>query len=216
VLVVLAHPDPESLNEAIAAAAVTAVREAGGNPVLHHLYRDGFDPRLPASEVPMPHTGVPRPAEELTRSGPARERRSVRFADEVAARYAGDLTAADVIVVVHPVWFFHLPAVLKGWVDRVVREDVAFEVGPAGEIIGLLHARSALIVTTANSSPATEAALLGGPLDDYWRTVVFGPAGVREVERLTLSPVRTSEAGTRAAWLAAVARAVARHVGEVV
>jgi putative NADPH-quinone reductase len=210
VLIVLAHPDAESLNEALAAAAVAAAREAGGQPVVHHLYRDGFDPRLPASELP-----APRPAGPTARPEGGETRRPVRFADAVAERYASDLQAADVIVVVHPVWFFHLPAVLKGWVDRVVREDVAFEMGPAGEVTALLRARSALIITTANSSPATEAALLGAPLDTYWRTIVFGPAGVRRVERLTLSPVRTSEAGTRAAWLAEVASAVARHLAEV-
>ncbi|HET8984867.1 MAG TPA: NAD(P)H-dependent oxidoreductase [Trueperaceae bacterium] len=209
VLVVLAHPDPESLNEAIAEAAVAAAREAGGEPVVHHLYRDGFDPRLPASELP-----APRPPEARRPDGGG-VRRRVYFADPVAARYATDLQAADVIVVVHPVWFFHLPAVLKGWVDRIVREDVAFEMGATGEVTALLQARSALIVTTANSSPATEAALLGAPLDTYWRTIVFGPAGVRTVERLTLSHVRTSEAGTRATWLAEVAVAVARHVLDV-
>lgn len=206
VLVVLAHPDPQSLNGALAAAVMAAAERAGGDVVVHDLYRDGFDPRLATSEFP-------RAQDATTPQDAAARATSVHFADDLAARYATDLVHADVVVIVHPVWFFHVPAVLKGWVDRVVREDVAFELDPAGEVRGLLTARSALVITTANTSPATEAAVFGAPIDTFWRTIVFGPAGVDSVERLALSPVRTSHAATRSAWLAHAADAVARHVG---
>lgn len=209
VLVVLAHPDPHSLNGAVAEAVVTAAQRAGGEPVLHDLYRDGFDPRLAASEI-----ALARAADATRETDDGGMTSRVRFADELAARYAGDLVDADVVVIVHPVWFFHVPAVLKGWVDRVVREDVAFELGAGGEVRGMLRARSALIVTTANTGSATEAALSGAPLDTFWRTVVFGPAGVAYVERLALAPVRTSEPAARASWLAEAASAAARHVRE--
>ena len=191
VLVVLAHPDERSLNGAVAAAVVAGVERAGGEPLLHDLYRDGFDPRLSADEVAQQTRG----AEEAARA-------PVRFADALTARYARDLVRAHAIVVVHPVWFFHVPAILKGWVDRVVREGVAFEVRPDGHVHGLLRAGSALVVTTANTSQAGEAAAFGAPLDTFWRDIVFGPAGVGEVERLALAPVRASEAATRATWLA--------------
>lgn len=209
-LVVLAHPDPKSLNSAVAGAVVAAVRRAGGVPELHDLYRDGFDPRLAVSELPRlraPHVVHGTDTGGLTSRA--------HFADELTARYADGLLGADVVVIVHPVWFFHVPAILKGWVDRVVREDVAFKLGAGGEVTGLLRARSALIVTTANTSPGTEAAAFGAPLDTFWRTVVFGPAGVVDVERLALGPVRTSEAATRASWLAEAASAAARHVRDV-
>jgi NAD(P)H dehydrogenase (quinone) len=52
ILVVLAHPSPESLNHAIAARAVSALETAGHEVALHDLYAEGFDPVLPAAELP--------------------------------------------------------------------------------------------------------------------------------------------------------------------
>lgn len=206
-LVVAAHPDADSFNHGVARAVVEAAGRAGGASVVHDLYRDGFDPRLTAAELPRSaaHLAAHRAVHAGQSSGP-------RFADALTERYAGELLAADVVVVVHPVWFFHVPAVLKGWVDRVVREDVAFALDASGTVTGLLRARSALIVTTANTAPATERSVFGAPLDMFWRTVVFGPAGVGAVERLALSPVRGSSPATRADWLAEVADATTRHV----
>jgi NAD(P)H dehydrogenase (quinone) len=186
--VVLCHPSGASLGAALAEAAVTSAREAGATVTLHDLYRDGFDPRLAATEVGTP-----------------------TFADPIAERYADDLLVADAVVVVHPVWFFGPPAALKGWVERVVREGVAFDVGPGGRVTGRLRARQALVVTTGNAGAATEAAL-GDPVTRFWRDVVFGPAGVLETRRLALAPVRGGSDDERRGWLASVEGEVATLV----
>lgn len=190
-VVVVAHPAPDSLCRALAAAAVAAGAAAGAEVSLHDLDGDGFDPSLKAHEIG-----------------------TTAFADGLAARYAEELRAADAVVVVHPVWFFHVPALLKGWVDRVVREGVAFAVSPEGAITGLLRARRAIVVTTANGSPEVERRAFGDPLVTFWRDIVFKPAGVPEVERVAFAPVRGSDAGQRAEWLATVTTAVASLVRE--
>ena len=184
-LVVVAHPDPASLNVAIAAAVVNTAKSTGAGVVVHDLYADGFDPLLGVAEM----------------RGPV-------FADELCARYAADLLAADALVIVHPLWFFQAPAVLKGWVDRVVREDVAFELAADGAVTGLLTAETALIITTGNTSRATERDVLGDPVTRFWRDVVFGPAGVGVVERLAYTPVRASTSETREGWLAEISASV--------
>lgn len=193
IVVVVAHPNPESLCRALAAAAVYAAEAAGASVCVHDLHADGFDPLMKVGEVG-----------------------TTAFADPLAERYATELKAADGIVVVHPVWFFHAPASLKGWVERVVREGVAFDVSPAGEITGLLRARRALVVTTANGSLEVEREVFGDPVGTFWERVVFGPAGVERVERLAFSPVRGSDDAQRAAWLATVADSVAEMVSSPV
>lgn len=186
-LVVVAHPSPDSLNAALAAVAVKTAAELAAEVAVHDLYADGFDPRLRAEELTAPV-----------------------FGDELSARYAADLLAADALVVVHPLWFFQAPAILKGWVDRVIREDVAFALGSDGAVSGLLTLRRALIVTTGNTSRATELGPLGDPVTRFWRDVVLRPAGVEEVERLAFTPVRDSSSATRDEWLATVRVAVGR------
>ena len=192
VLVVLAHPDPASLNASLARAALAAAQEQGARTVVHDLYADGFDPRLQAGEIG-----------------------TATFADELCAAYARDLQAADMLVLVHPVWFFHVPAVMKGWVDRVVREDVAFELDERGGVSGLLKAKAALVLTTGNSSPEVERAAFADPVTRFWRDVVLGPAGVNRVERLGFSPVRDSDQQRREGWLASAAAAVRRDLGSL-
>lgn len=191
VLVVVAHPRRDSLGAALASAVVSAARGECARTTSHDLYADGFDPRLHGSELV-----------------------GTAFADRLAERYAGELVTADAVIVVHPVWFFGPPAVLKGWVERVVREGVAFDVDSKGAVTGRLRAREALVITTGNAGDATEAAL-GDPVTRFWQDVVFSPAGVAATQRLALAPVRDSTAEGRADWLRRATGAAAEVVARV-
>ena len=180
--IILAHPRVGSLNHALAEAAARALEAEGFLVHLHDLYAESFDPCLHAEEV---ETTV--------------------FADPLVERHAAEIVEADRIVIVHPSWFFHVPAILKGWVDRVLREGIAFSRGAHG-IEGRLRAERALVVSTANAAHGYEVEALGDPLTTFWRACVFTPAGVADVERLVFAPVRGSTLETRRAWL--------RDVGE--
>src|SRR5690606_22745822 len=104
VVIVAAHPDPASFNAALVTAAAEAARRLGGDVRVHDLYRDGFDPRLAVSELPSQPAAAGMPGTESVAA------KHVRFADDLTSRYAHDLVGADVVIVVHPVWFFHVPA----------------------------------------------------------------------------------------------------------
>jgi NAD(P)H dehydrogenase (quinone) len=190
VLVVVAHPDRSSFNHALADAAVRAARGRGHSVVLHDLHAERFDPILPRTEFP----------------------REAPLSPEVR-RHCDDLVAADGIVVVHPNWWGQPPAILKGWIDRVVRPGVAyaFREGDGGEgvPIGLLRARTAVVLNTSNTPLERERDAFGDPLDAIWRRCVFGLCGVEDVRRRTYGVVVTSTPAQRAAWLADAAELVA-------
>ena len=177
VVVVAAHPDGASFTLALARQAGRAAAALGATVAFHDLYADDFDPRMPATEVG-----------------------TTLFADELTARYAQEVLAADALVLVHPVWFFHVPAMLKGWVDRVLRDGVVYELGSGGTSAGLWRVKAALVINTANSPEQVEGAL-GEPLERFWRDVVLGPAGVQAVTRVRCAKVLGSSAEQRAAWL---------------
>ncbi len=183
VLVVLAHPDPSSFNHALAAAAAGAAREDGHSVVLHDLYAESFDPILRPAEIPKD-----APLEPWLR------------------RYCQDLARADGIVVVHPNWWGQPPAVLTGWIDRVVRPGVAYEFreGDQGEgvPVGLLRARTAIVLNTSNTPAAREQELFGDPLESIWKRCVFDLCGVKDVRRRTYGVVVTSTPEVRRHWLA--------------
>lgn len=185
VTLVVAHPDPGSFNAAVARAAYEAALAAGASVRVHDLYADGFDPRMPAAEVGTTH-----------------------FADALTARYAREVLDADAFVIVHPVWFFHVPAVMKGWVDRVMREGVVYRVSSGDRTEGMLRARAALVITTANAPEALEVGVLGDPLGTFWDRIVFGFGGVSDVRRVRFASVKESDPEARAGWLREVGRAV--------
>ncbi len=183
ILVVVAHPDRASFNHALAAAVAQAARNQGHDVVVHDLYAEAFDPILPAAE--------------FSKSAPI---------EPGLRRHCEQLAAADGIVVVHPNWWGQPPAILKGWIDRVVRPGVAytFEEGDAGEgvPVGLLRARTAVVLNTSNTPPQREQQAFGDPLEEIWKRCVFDLCGVKDVRRRTYSVVVTSTPEVRARWLA--------------
>lgn len=187
---ILAHPAPGSLNHALAQAARQALRDAGHVVHFHDLYAEGFDPLLPAAEIVR---GAQLPP--------------------LVATHCAEIAAADGIVLVHPNWWGQPPAVLTGWVDRVIRPGVAYEFvdGDSGEGVprGLLKARQVLVLNTSNTPQAREQAVFGDPLQLLWKNCIFDLCGVPRFARRMFQVVVTSTAQERAAWLAETRELVA-------
>ncbi len=124
---------------------------------------------------------------------------------EPIRRHCEELRSADGIVIVHPNWWGQPPAILKGWVDRVVRPGVAyrFEEGDSGEgvPVGLLKAKAAVVFNTSNTIEDRERAVFGDPLEALWRRCIFDLCGVRDFHRRTFRVVVTSTLDQRRAWL---------------
>jgi NAD(P)H dehydrogenase (quinone) len=185
VSIILAHPHAESLNHSIAATAAQQIRNNGHVVSSHDLYAEQFDPLLYSEEFPK-SAALP----------------------QAIKTHCKEIGQADGIVVVHPNWSGQPPAILKGWIDRVMRPGVAYEFleGNGGEGIprGLLKARVAVVLNTSNTLPETERQLYGDPLETIWRNCVFGLAGVGTFYRRTFGVVLTSTDLERAQWLGEV------------
>lgn len=130
--VILAHPDPNSFNRAIAKTAIEVLKANGHKVFFHDLYREKFDPLLPAKEI------------DEDAKLPAKIK-----------KHCKEIATADGIVIVHPNWWGQPPAILKGWVDRIIRPRVAYQFleGDSGEGVpkGLLKAKAALVFNTSNT-----------------------------------------------------------------
>jgi NAD(P)H dehydrogenase (quinone) len=183
ILIILGHPGPESFNHALATGVRDALRRDGHTVVFHDLCAEHFDPRLPADEIPE---SAPLPA--------------------AIQRHCDELKATDGIVIVHPNWWGQPPAVLKGWIDRVIRPGVAyrFAEGDDGEgvPVGLLRAKAAVVLNTSNTPDAREQVAFGDPLEAIWKRCVFDLCGVRNFHRRTFNVVVASTLAQRQAWLA--------------
>lgn len=142
VSVILGHPYDGSFNAAIAQTVVQTLEEDGHAVAFHDLHAEGFNPVIPPSELV---SDVP--------------------ADDLTALHQREIKEADGIVVVHPNWWGQPPAILKGWVDRVLRggRGLRFAEGDSGGglPIGLLKARAVLVFNTSNTPEARELEAFG-------------------------------------------------------
>jgi NAD(P)H dehydrogenase (quinone) len=182
ILLILCHPQAGSFNHAVAERARQTLAAAGHEVLFHDLYQEGFDPVMPGPEL----------------------RREVSF-DERVVRHTMELGSCGGLVFVHPEWWGQPPALLKGWVDRVLRPGVAYEL--TGEEFGeqaaapLLGDKRALVLATRDAPTRT------GLLERVWVEGVFAFCGIRDAACHVLHDLRRLGPAERGAWLA--------HVGEV-
>lgn len=192
ILVILGHPDPGSFNHAIADAAAEALERNGHRIVLHDLYAESFDPLLPAEEFPRDASLPP-----------------------AIQQHCDELMAAQGIVIIHPNWWGQPPAILKGWVDRVIRPGVAyrFREGDAGDGVpeGLLQAYTAIIFNTSNTPRERELRVFGDPLELLWKNCIFDLCGVQHVYRRMFEVIVTSSPEQREQWLVEVRDTIDRY-----
>ncbi|MEJ2671854.1 MAG: NAD(P)H-dependent oxidoreductase [Deltaproteobacteria bacterium] len=183
--VILAHPRHGSFNHAIAAIVLQALEAQDHEVRFHDLYQENFDPVLLTPEL-GPEAFLPP---EL----------------EVHCR---EIAEAQGIVVIHPNWWGQPPAILKGWVDRVLRPQVAYRFAEgdcgAGAPQGLLQAKAAMVFNTSDTPVDRELTVFGDPLETLWKNCIFGLCGVLQFFRKNFAVVVTSTDAQRQAWLAEV------------
>jgi len=180
-LVVLCHPNRTGFNQAVAAAAAEALKTTHAVDFVN-LYDDGFDPVLPAPELP----------------------RKFSF-DETVQKYNALVKAASVYVFVHPDWWGGPPALLKGFIDRVFRPGVAYEFEGyeflSKQKKALLEGRKAFVFTTTDyEKPEGD-----DPSAVIWKKNVFDYCGIADAAVHTFYGTYRSTYEARHAWIAGTA-----------
>jgi len=115
------------------------------------------------------------------------------------------LAQSDGIIIVHPNWWGQPPAILKGWIDRIIRPGIAYKFadGDNGEgiPIGLLKAKTGIVFNTSNTNEKRENEKFGDPLDTIWKNCIFDFCGVKQFERKIYRIIVTSDLEQRLQWL---------------
>jgi 23S rRNA (guanosine2251-2'-O)-methyltransferase len=120
-------------------------------------------------------------------------------------KHCDDLIQSDGIIIVHPNWWGQPPAILKGWIDKIIRPGIAyeFEDGDNGEgiPIGLLKAKTGIVFNTTNTSAIRENKIFKDPLETIWKNCIFDFCGVKQFERKIYRIIVTSDLKQRLQWL---------------
>ncbi|MFF3175132.1 NAD(P)H-dependent oxidoreductase [Streptomyces sp. NPDC057900] len=181
--VYLAHPRPGSFNHAVFDAVVRELRDRGSEVLAHDLCAEGFAVGLTADETETVRSAADTPDAQL-------------------ASHRAEVATLDAMVFVHPNWWGMPPAVLTGWVQRVLVPGVAYKLGTSdGEPQALLKAGRALVLNTSDTPAEREADEFGDPLDRIWSACVLPYVGVTDVRRVVFRTVTDSSDEDRSSWL---------------
>ncbi|WP_026673567.1 NAD(P)H-dependent oxidoreductase [Alkalihalobacterium bogoriense] len=167
-LIVYAHPHPESLNHAILDTTVRALKKNGHEVIVRDLYELKFQPVLqPKDTVAMKAGQTPK---------------DIRTEHEF-------INEADVITFIYPIWWTGLPAILKGYVDRVFAYGYAYAFGEEG-IIKLLKGKKGLIINT-HGTPTEEYDEIGmtAGLKMTSDIGIFEFSGIEPIEHLLFGSI---------------------------
>lgn len=177
VLIVFAHPDPRSLNAALRDEAVRELEANGHEVRISDLYRMGWKATVDHDDFPdLPSGGRLRVAQAS---------REAFAAGSLTADVAGEIEKlrwADTVILQFPLWWFSMPAILKGWIERVYACGFAYGVGEHsdrrwgdryGE--GNLAGRRAMLVVTAGGWESHYGERgINGPIEDLLFPITHG------------------------------------------
>jgi putative NADPH-quinone reductase len=134
IVVVLAHPNEDSFNHAVASRVCDTLRAHGHHVDLLDLYALGFRAAMSAEEHSAYHGDEP-------------------LVDPMVAEHARLVKAADTLVFVYPTWWSGLPAILKGWIERVMVPGIAFGFNTKGRVRPALTNVQRLVGISTYGSP---------------------------------------------------------------
>ncbi|VVD99532.1 NAD(P)H-dependent oxidoreductase [Pandoraea anhela] len=177
VLIVYAHPQPRSLNGALRDFTVQHLEAAGHHVQVSDLYAMQWKTTIDAHDAPQRDPSEPFHASldskrafqsGTQRADIAREQEKLRWADTVIFQF--------------PLWWFSMPAIMKGWFDRVYAFGFGYGVGEYSETRwgdrygegALSGKRAMLVVTTGGWASHYSARGINGPIDDVLFPIQHG------------------------------------------
>lgn len=118
-LIVVSHPDSQSLTHNIARQLTEGITSTGGSVEIADLVAEGFDPRFTADDV-------------------AAFRQGGTVTEEIVVEHTR-IDRADTLVLVYPIYWWSMPAQLKGWIDRVFTQGWAYDADAEGRLVKKLQ-----------------------------------------------------------------------------
>lgn len=203
ILIVFAHPEPQSFNGALFDTAVRTLRDAGHTVVTSDLYRMGFNPVSDRHNF----TTVSNPDYLKLQLEETLASKEDGFAPELEAELR-KIETCDLMIWQFPLWWFGLPAILKGWADRTLAMGRAYGYGNIYETGVFKGKRALLSLTTGGPQEAYAKGGFNGDMAAILRPI---QRGILEFTGFSVlapeihyGPVRVDDA-QRQAWLEAYA-----------
>lgn len=183
-VVVFNHPYEGSYCNALLTSVTKGLQKAGHEVDVMHLDKDGFNPAMTAEDL---------------KAFVARQPTDPQVID-----YIGRLKTADHLIFIFPIWWDIMPAMTKGFIDRVLSPGVAYDHHPRGfGLVPLLKSlKSITIITTMNKPGIMYSLLIGNLIKKVMIKSVFKTMGYKNLSWISFTSVKRVRNEKRVKWLA--------------
>lgn len=128
-IIVFAHPWHGSFNKAVLDVVIDSLKDRKKDYEVIDLNKDAFNPVMQENDLALFSKG--------------------QTSDKLVEKYQNLLKESDQVVFIFPIWWFGMPAILKGFIDKVMLKTYAYEYGKLGLIGKLTNIKSTTIITTS-------------------------------------------------------------------
>ena len=179
--ILYAHPYDKSFNHAVLDTVKNSLDQQGKEYCVFDLYADGFNPALEAASLRLYSRG--------------------ETADPLAAKYLDVLLKSDEFIMIFPIWWATIPAIVKGFFDKVMLSGQAYQYSESGELIPNKIDISRTIMFTTSQS-ATER--FEPFFKEYFNKFVLETVGMKNLEWYNCPQTAHGPAENRESFLALV------------
>ncbi len=162
--IIIAHPWHGSFNKAIMDTTVKQLRNRKKEYQIIDLNKDNFDPVLREEELALYSKG--------------------ESSDKLVKKYQLMLKDSDEVVFIFPIWWYNVPAILKGFIDKVMLKNYAYTEGKSGLKGSLTNIKATTVITTSQAPTWYIKYLAGNPIKGSFIGTTLKGIGLKNVKWL--------------------------------
>lgn len=183
IVIVFNHPYDGSYGNAILASVTKGLEEASHDVDLMHLDKDGFNPVMSEEDLKAFLNHKPQ--------------------DPRVIDYNERLRKADRLIFIFPIWWDLMPAMTKGFIDKVLSPGVVYDHHPRGfGLVPLLkNLKGVTIITTMNKPKIMYSVLIGNLIEKAMLRSVFKTMGYKNLDWISFNMVKSVSQEKRVKWL---------------
>ena len=187
-LVIFNHPYGGSYCGAILGAVVKGLKKSGQPYRIINLDQDDFDPVMRAKDL-IAFAGAGRAGKD-----------ALDAIDDQVKRYKTDLEWAEHLVMIFPIWWMTMPAMTKGFVDKVIFPAIAYNMDQ-GNLVSRLKVSKVTVITTMNTPAEVYRDMFNNAIEGSLINGTFRKIGINDIRWISLNGVKTVTKEQRIEWL---------------
>lgn len=189
-LIIFNHPYEGSFCNAILDASILGLQQKNDEVDLIHLDKEDFNPTMSSNDLR---------AFSLAKEEPEK---ALMMLDKKVLEYKARLEKADHLVLIFPIWWMLMPALTKGFIDKVIFPAIAYSYNNKGGMVSRLwNLKRVTVITTMNSPANVYETVMGNAV---WRALLHGTfeaIGITDCKWINFSRVKEVTTEQRRQWL---------------